>query len=249
MSVARTFDREVAENIARQRADGTLVELSRRWIEATTPSKYTYNFTWLGRPIIQFPQDILAVQELIWNVRPDLIVETGVAHGGSLVLSASCLELLGSDGRVIGIDIEIRPHNRAAIEAHPLAHRIDLLEGSSTDPAIAAAVADRARGRRVMVFLDSNHTHAHVAEELRLYAPLVGAGSYVVVFDTIIEFMPPGSFPDRPWDVGDNPYTAVQEFLTRSDRFAVDADMEAKLLITVAPGGYLRCLADPPRQV
>ncbi|MBN1909679.1 MAG: cephalosporin hydroxylase family protein [Pirellulales bacterium] len=245
MNPIEAFQREVAQNIAGLRADEDLGELSRTWIERTTPHKYTYNFTWLGRPIIQFPQDIVAVQEIVWRVKPQLIIETGIAHGGSLILSASLLELLGGDGRVLGIDIEIRPHNRREIEAHPLARRIDLIEGSSTDPAIVKQVHAMAAGKGpVLVMLDSNHTHEHVLAEMRCYSPLVTKDSYLIVFDTIIEDMPEDFFPDRPWGRGDNPRTAVHEFLKENDRFEIDHETQGKLLISVAPEGYLRCIAD-----
>lgn len=208
--------------------------------------KYSYNFSWLGRPIIQFPQDIAAVQEIVWRVKPDLIVETGIAHGGSLVLWASLLELIGADGLVLGIDIEIRPHNRLAIEKHPLAQRIQMIEGSSIDPAVLEQVYQVAVGhQRVMVVLDSNHTHAHVADELQLYSPLVRRGSYLIVLDTVVEDMPPDFFVERPWGPGNNPKTAVWEFLKHNDRFEIDREIEEKLLITVAPDGYLRCVKDP----
>ncbi len=206
--------------------------------------KYSYHFSWLGRPIIQFPQDVLAIQEIIWSVKPDLVIETGIAHGGSLILSASLLELLGGDRRVVGVDIEIRSHNRAAIEAHPLFHRITLIEGSSTDPEVAARIAWLAAGRRTLVLLDWNHTHDHVLNELRLYSPLVKTGSYIVVFDTIIEHLPDDFFPDRPWGHGNNPQTAVAELLEQNERFRIDGDLEAKLVITAAPGGYLKCVRD-----
>ena len=213
-----------------------LVESARR--------RYSYNFTWLGRPIIQYPQDIVAVQELIWSVRPRLIIETGIAHGGSLILSASLLELIG-EGEVLGVDVEIRPHNRVAIEQHPLSHRITMIEGSSTDDAVAARVRAFAAGKTpVMLFLDSSHSHEHVLRELQLYSPLVTKGSYAVVFDTVVEEMPPDFFPDRPWGKGNNPRTAVEQFLATNDRFVVDRAIDAKLLITVAPGGYLRCMRD-----
>jgi cephalosporin hydroxylase len=226
------------------REDRELDRLSRAWFDRSTKHHYSYNFTWLGRPIIQYPEDIVAVQEVIWRAQPDLIVETGVAHGGSLILSASMLEILGR-GSVIGVDIEIRPHNRRAIEAHPLARRIQLIEGSSVDTAVAAEVFARARdAKRVVVFLDSNHTHEHVIRELELYSPLVKKDSYLVVFDTVIEDMPPDSFPNRPWDIGNNPKTAVAEFLGKNRRFVVDEDFERRLLVTVAPRGYLRCVAD-----
>lgn len=207
--------------------------------------RYSYNFTWLGRPIIQYPQDVIAIQEILWRVKPDLVVETGIAHGGSLVLSASVLELLGGHGHVVGIDVEIREHNRAAIAAHPLAKRITMIEGSSVDPLVADKVLHLAAGkRRVVVILDSNHTHDHVIKELRLYSPLVRAGSYLVVFDTVIEDMPSDFFPDRSWGPGNNPKTAVHEFLAQTDRFEIDEEMQSKLLITVAPDGYLKCVRD-----
>jgi cephalosporin hydroxylase len=239
------FAAEVRKQIEGLGADVDLQALSRIWIRETSRHRYTYNFEWLGRPIIQFPQDIVALQELIWKVRPDVVVETGIAHGGSLILSASILELLGGDGRVIGVDIDIRPHNRAEIERHPLSGRITLIEGSSVDADVVERVVDAIPDRaRVLVILDSNHTHAHVLEELRRYSPLVARDSYLIVFDTIIDAMPGGAFPDRPWGEGDNPNTAVRAFLEENDRFVVDDSIEHKLLITVAPGGYLRCVAD-----
>jgi cephalosporin hydroxylase len=197
----------------------------------------------MGRPIIQYPQDIIAMQEIIWSVKPDLIIETGIAHGGSLVFYASMLELLGGDGIVLGVDIDVRAHNRQGIESHPMAKRIRMIEGSSTDPAVIAMVADHARSRsRVLVTLDSNHTHEHVSLELQAYSPLVTVGSYLVVFDTVVEHMPKSMFPDRPWGPGDNPMTAVRQFLLSNDRFVIDRDIEQKLLLTVAPEGYLRCI-------
>lgn len=207
--------------------------------------RYSYNFAWLGRPIIQYPQDIVAIQEILWQVKPDLVVETGIAHGGSLVLSASVLELIGESGKVIGIDVEIRDHNRAAITAHPLAKRITMIEGSSVDPMVVDHVLRLAAGkRRVVVILDSSHTHEHVMKELKLYSPLVRAGSYLIVLDTVIEDMPPDSFPARPWGPGNNPKTAVREFLAHTDRFEIDKEIQNKLLLTVAPDGYLKCVKD-----
>lgn len=236
------FAREVAENIERQGQDTDVQALSRIWMRETVPSKYSYNFSWLGRPIIQYPQDIIALQEIVWRTRPELIIETGIAHGGSLVFFASMLELMGGDGRVLGIDVEIRPHNRKAIEAHPLAKRIDMIEGSSIDAGVAAAVASKAAGKRTMVVLDSNHTHAHVAAELEAYAPLVSKGCYLVVLDTIVEDMPADFFGNRPWGPGDNPKTAAREFVQNSDRFVVDRTIDHKLLISVGPEGYLLCI-------
>ncbi|MCC7411655.1 MAG: cephalosporin hydroxylase family protein [Gammaproteobacteria bacterium] len=239
------FEAERAANIARLRDAHDLRRLSREWFDESARCRYSYNFSWLGRPIIQYPQDIVAMQELVWKIRPDLIVETGIAHGGSLVFYASMLELLGGDGRVLGIDVDIRPHNRAAIEAHPMYRRIDLLQGSSVDDAVVADVRRRAAGReRVLVVLDSNHTHAHVLAELRAYAPLVRRGSYLVVFDTVVEDMPADAFTDRPWGPGDNPKTAVHSFLQENDHFEIDHDIDTKLLVTVAPDGFLRCIKD-----
>lgn len=230
--------------------------------------KYSYNFNWLSRPIIQYPQDIVAMQELIWQVKPDLIIETGIAHGGSLIMSASMLAMLdyceavekeqvldpqATRRRVLGIDIDIRPHNRAAIEAHPMAHRIDMIQGSSIAPEVITQVHEIARGyKRVLVILDSNHTHEHVLAEMDAYAPLTSSGSYCIVFDTVIEDLPNEMFPDRPWGKGDNPKTAVWEYLRRLKEegrkatdgaplaFEIDKSIENKLLITVAPDGYLR---------
>jgi len=227
-------------------ADPDLRMLTRAWFDRASTYEYSYHFTWLGMPIIQFPQDILAVQEIVWRTRPDVIIETGIARGGSLILSASLLQLLGGDGRVIGIDVDIRAPNRQAIEAHPLARRITMIEGSSTDAAVVQRVRDLVAGSsQVLVLLDSNHTHEHVLQELRLYSPFVTAGGYLVVFDTVIEYMPADAFPERPWGRGDNPATAVKAFLAENDRFVVDEEVDRKLQISVSPGGYLRCVAAP----
>lgn len=221
--------------------------------------RYSYNFSWLGRPIIQFPQDIVAMQELIWALKPDLIIETGIAHGGSLILSASLLALLDmsdamearsvfdpsvSKRKVLGIDIDIRSHNRVAIEAHPMASRIQMIEGSSIAPEIIDQVRKVAEGySRILICLDSNHTHDHVLAELEAYAPLTSIGSYCVVFDTVVEDMPAHMFPDRPWGPGNNPKTAIFEYLKSHPEFEIDKQVEEKLLITVAPDGYLKRVA------
>ena len=238
------------------------------FIRGSLEDKYSYNFKWLSRPIIQYPQDIVAMQELIWQIKPDLIIETGIAHGGSLIMNASMLALLDyceavEDGktldprathrRVLGIDIDIRPHNRAAIEAHSMSHRIDMIQGSSIAPEVIAQVQEIAKDyKRVLVCLDSNHTHEHVLAELEAYAPLTSKGSYCCVFDTLIEDMPNEMFQDRPWGKGNNPKTAVLEYLKRLQgegrkavdgdplRFEIDKMIENKLLITVAPDGYLK---------
>jgi cephalosporin hydroxylase len=232
------------EAIARMAGDADLQAHARALFLGSCRYNYSYNFTWLGRPIIQYPQDLMALQEIIWQVKPELIVETGIAHGGSLIFSASMLELLGGPGEALGIDVDIRRHNRVEIEKHPLARRISMIEGSSIDEAIVARVRERAKGKRaVLVILDSNHTHEHVLKELQLYSPLVTSGSYLVVLDTVIEHMPKEFFPNRPWGPGNNPKTAVQAFLRDSRRFVVDDDTEKKLLLTTAPSGYLRCIA------
>ena len=216
----------------------------------TINDRYSYNFSWLSRPIIQYPQDIVAFQEVVSQIKPDLILETGIAHGGSLVLSASMLCLLdvmeGLDPRqsprkVVGVDIDIRPHNRKALDEHPLRFKMELIEGSSIDPEIIQQVCSHANGvDRVLVSLDSNHTHEHVLAELNAYADLVSVGSYCIVFDTVVEDLPAGSFPDRPWDVGNNPKTAVHEWLKTHSDFEIDKDIDNKLLISVAPDGYLK---------
>lgn len=256
MTPEEQFAAERRERLAGYGQDAEFQALSRQWLQQSMAKKYVYNYDWMGRPIIQYPQDMVAIQELVWRVRPDLIIETGVAHGGSLVLSASLLAMLDmtdaitegrtidprqSQRKVIGIDIDIRSHNRAAIEAHPMGSRIQMFQGSSVDPETVAQVKQAAQGYgTVMVFLDSMHTHAHVLAELQAYAGLVTPGSYCVVFDTFVEDMPQKFFPDRPWDVGDNPKTAVREWLAGQPGFTVDREMEHRLMVTVAPEGFLQ---------
>jgi cephalosporin hydroxylase len=240
------FEQEIAERVSANAGDKELARAAREFTVASIVGRYSYNFSWLGRPIIQYPQDIVAMQELIWSVKPDLIIETGIAHGGSLIFSASMLELNSvcggpSDAFVLGIDIDIRSHNRAAIEAHPLARRIRMVQGSSIDPEIIAQTAAVARDRnRVMVCLDSNHTHDHVLSELEAYAALTSVGSYCVVFDTVVEDLPADMYPERPWGPGNNPKTAVWEYLKQHPGFEVDERMNHKLMVSVAPSGYLK---------
>lgn len=239
------FEKRNRQYIRKMAGDRSLQNLTRSWFEKASSYEYSYHFTWLGRPIIQFPQDIIAMQEVIWKVKPELIIETGIAHGGSLIFYASMLELIGSSGLVLGIDIDIRKHNRVEIERHPMCKRMTMIEGSSIDENIIKQVYDLAKDRqRILVALDSDHTHSHVLKELQLYSPLVTKGSYIVVFDTVIEYMPKDFFPDRPWGKGNNPKTAVREFLKTNDRFEIDTQIEKKLLITVAPDGYLKCIKD-----
>lgn len=210
--------------------------------EHSNKAKYSYNFSWMGRPIIAYPQDMIAMQEIIWDIKPDLIIEAGIAHGGSLVYYASLLELIGGDGYVLGLDIDIRKHNRDLIEAHPMMKRIKMIEGDSTSQEVANQVYELAKDKkRILVCLDSNHTHDHVLKELELYAPLTSVGSYCVVFDTIVEDLPADYMPGgRPWNPGNNPKTAVFEYLKSNDDFEIDKSIDHKILISVAPDGYLK---------
>ncbi len=268
MSHLKKFEIERAKRISEYQTDTRLTELSQSWLESSMRSMYVYNFDWLGRPIIQYPNDIVAMQEIIWKVRPDLIIETGIAHGGSLIFSASMLAMLdmedaikdsefmdpsASKRKVLGIDIDIREHNRIAIEEHPMSSRIQMIQGSSIDPDVVNQVKDIAKAyTRVLVCLDSNHTHDHVLAELEAYAKLTSIDSYCIVFDTFVEDMPDDMFPDRPWGKGNNPKTAVREYLQRlysrnkegNDdevvEFKVMNEIDSKLLITVAPSGYLK---------
>jgi len=244
----KTFEEEVSERIEENASNQSLLKAAREFTQESTEPRYSYNFRWLGRPIIQYPQDMIAMQELIWSVQPDLIIETGIAHGGSLIFSAAMLELNAacggpSDAEVVGVDIDIRAHNRAAIEAHPMFKRISMIQGSSTAAQVVEQVSELARGKsNVLVSLDSNHTHDHVLAELHAYAPLTSVGSYCVVFDTIIEELPARMFPDRPWGPGNNPMTAVREYLRSHTEFKADRNIDNKLLVSVAPGGYLKRL-------
>ena len=241
MNEIEKFKQEVMERIESYENDASFKQLALEWMEQSLRRKYTYNFTWLGRPIIQMPQDIVGLQEIIWEVKPDLIIETGIAHGGSLIFSASMLELIGGNGKVLGIDIDIRQHNRQEIEQHSLFKRIEMIQASSVSDETAQAVFKIAADyEHIMVVLDSNHTHAHVKKELELYSPLVSVGSYLVVLDTFIEDLPPDSFPDRPWNIGDNSKTAVVEFLEENNNFEIDKNIENKLLLTSAPSGFLK---------
>lgn len=242
MNEISKFEQEVNENIERMYEDIELVKKSLEWEVETSKYKYSYNFSWMGRPIIQYPQDIVAMQEIIWKVQPDVIIETGIAHGGSLVYYASLLELIGK-GKIIGVDIDIRDHNRKEIEKHKMYKRITLIEGDSTSDEIVQAISKHiSQNDKVMVILDSNHTYDHVSKELNLYSGFVTKSSYLVVFDTVIEDEPENQYIDRPWGKGNNPKMAVYDFLEKNKRFVIDKKIEKKLLVTVAPSGYLYCV-------
>lgn len=237
----QAFVEETKQRIDQNGTNQKLLQAAQSFNTESNSSQYSYNFSWMGRPIIQYPQDMIAMQELIWEIKPDLIIETGIAHGGSLIYYASLLELIGN-GKVLGIDIDIRKHNREEIERHPMFKRIKMIEGSAVDEFVVDRVRKEAEGKeRILVCLDSNHTYDHVLNELRFYAPLVSLNSYIVVFDTIVEDLPEGYFSQkRPWGIGNNPKTAVDHFLRDNDSFVVDKSIDNKLLISVAPGGYLK---------
>jgi cephalosporin hydroxylase len=240
MNMVEAFKEECKNRIAAQGKNEELLAVSNRFAAETIRAGYSYNFTWMGRPIIQYPQDMIAMQEIIWDIKPDLIIETGIAHGGSIIYYASILELIGK-GEVLGIDIDIRAHNRAEIENHPMSKRITMLEGSAISQEIIEKIKPFVEGKKtVMVCLDSNHTHGHVLAELQLYSPFVTVGSYLVAFDTIVEDLPADLYNDRPWSVGDNPKTAVWEFLKSNDDFVINNEIDNKLLVSVAPSGYLK---------
>lgn len=242
MNPIEEFKKERTEAMKAMANDAGLKKKSVDWMLHADQYKYTYNFSWMGRPIIKYPQDIVIMQELIWTIRPDLIIETGIAHGGSIIFSSSMMELLGNGGKVIAVDIDIRQHNRDEIEKHPMMKNITMLEGSSVDEMIVQQIADYAKGfKKVMVVLDSNHSHEHVYRELELYTPLVSMGSYILLPDTFVEFFPKGYVTNRPWDVGNNPYTAMEAFLKTTTQFVKDEEITNKLLITEAlGGGYLK---------
>ncbi len=221
--------------------DASVASANVELLKASDRHGYSYMWDWLGVPIIQMPADVMAMQEIVWRTRPDVIVETGVARGGSAILHSSLLRLTGNDqGIVIAIDIDIRPHNRDSIESHRFADRIHLIEGSSTAP----ETIDRVRnlipeGARVMVVLDSDHTHAHVLAELEMYAPLVTSGMFLIVADTVVEELPVQTHRPRSWGPGDNPRTALDAFVARNPSFVLDRQVSAKMLMSSSAAGYL----------
>lgn len=240
MNEVEKFKLERSQRIKKLGRSALLRLAAKKFLHTLLKNKYDYNWSWLGRPIIQIPSDVQALQEIIWETKPDLIIETGIAHGGSLIFSASMLELLGN-GEVVGIDVDIRKHNRKEIENHSMMKRITMIEGSSTDPGVLAVVAKIVKKhKRVMVCLDSLHSHDHVLKELELYSPFVTKGNYIVAMDTEIELWPKGFYKNRPWDKGNNPATAARSFLKNHKNFTVDKDIDAKLLISSSPGGYIK---------
>ena len=240
------FETRRRNDLAKMSADKEFRQQSVEWFRGSIVHRYSYNFRWMGLPIIQYPADIVAMQELIWSVRPRCIVETGIARGGSLVFYASMLKLLCEDGFAIGVELALGEENRRLLSTHPMADRTRIVDGSSVDPAVVDKVASLVDGQGpVLVVLDSNHGHQHVLDELRLYSPLVGKESYIVVFDTVVEDLPADLFAARPWAPGDNPKTAVHEFLKENSRFEIDTNFNDRLMLSVAPDGFLRCTADP----
>jgi len=237
----QAFIEECAGRIKDNGNNQALKNAAEQFNTESNKAQYSYNFSWMGRPIIQYPQDMIAMQELIWKIQPDLIIETGIAHGGSLIYYASLMELIGK-GEVLGIDIDIRDHNRKEIEKHPMFKRIKMIEGSSISEETVAEVKKHAEGKKtILVCLDSNHTHEHVLQELVCYSPFVTLNSYLVVFDTIVEDLPEGYFSQkRPWGISNNPKTAVFEFIQKNNNFEIDRSIDNKLLISVAPEGYLK---------
>jgi cephalosporin hydroxylase len=234
------FEKRNKSYVKKQGDDKKLKDLSHKWIKQTAEYEYGYHFTWLGRPIIQLPQDVIAMQEIIWEKKPDLIIEAGIARGGSIIFYASMLELIGGIGQVLALDLDIRLHNFKEIINHPMYKRITMIEGSSIDERIASKVKAFSEGKKsVLVCLDSNHTHDHVLKELELYAPLVTKGNYCVVFDTIIEDVESGH-TNRPWGKGNNPKTAVHKFLESHKNYKIDKTIENKLLLTVCPDGFIK---------
>jgi len=245
MDPVKEFHQQNKKHISNMGADQALQKKTKDWFNHASQHEYSYHFEWMGRPIIQFPQDMVAMQEIIWRVKPDIIVETGVAHGGSLIFHASMMEMMRLPGKVLGIDIDIRSHNKKALDEHLMRDRIEMIQGSSIDEDIFSKVRDIVdKYQKPLVVLDSNHTHDHVKQELELYADFVRKDSYLLVFDTVVEFMDEELSSNRPWGHGNNPYTAVQDFLKSNNRFVVDQEIDNKLQISVAPGGYLKCLSD-----
>ena len=241
MDELKKFQKVKNKNIGAMGKDKELKKKSMDWMIYSEKYKYTYNFEWMGRPIIKYPNDMVIQQEIIWKLKPDLIIETGIAHGGSLIFTASMMKMMDIKGEVVGVDIDIREHNKKLIEDHPLYNMITMYEGDSTSEEIVEKVEKHIKGKKtIMVFLDSFHTEEHVLKELNIYSKFVTTGSYCVVLDTFIEFFPQGYFSERPWDVGNNPYTATKKFLSENNKFNIDTELTNKVMITETIDGYLK---------
>lgn len=219
-------------------------KLSKAWMVQALKHDYNYYYSWLGVPIIQYPNDLIAIQEIIWKTEPDIIIETGVAHGGSLIFYSSILQIMKSTSiskkqkRVIGVEIDFRRHNEKRLESHPLYKNIQILKGSSIDYKIFLKLKKITKGKKILVILDSNHTHDHVLEELRLYSKLIKKNEYIIVLDTGVEDLPNKYFQSKSWGRGNNPKTAVHEFLKENKNFKIDP-IDKKLQISCAPDGFL----------
>ena len=249
------FENECAEESYKQARDKSFVKLSDSWLNKSWKHKYTYHFKWMDRPIIQMPQDILALQEIIWKVKPDLIIETGIAHGGSICLSASLLALLEMEDnyikndfnkiknnrKVVGIDVDIRRHNKEKLNNHFLSEKIVMIEASSVDLKTFEKVKKISQDySNILVILDSNHTDEHVLKELNLYGSLVSQNSYCIVFDTVIEKMDDAFSKDRPWSKKNSPKSAIEKFLKANESFEIDHSIDDRLILSMAPGGFLK---------
>jgi len=240
MDDTKKFFLDSKKNIKLMNEDDSLKKLSWKWFVETFKHRYPYNFTWLGLPIIQYPHDLHILQEIIWDVKPQIIIETGIARGGSLLFYASILMLLQNKGKVIGVDLDLREHNRKKILSHPMSKNIILLNGSSTDSSVIKKIKKHlTSAKRCLVALDSNHTHDHVLEELRTYSRFVSKNSFIIVFDTHCEFLPKKLIPDRPWGKGNSGFTAVKQFLKENKNFSLEG-IEKKTLISCAPYGFLK---------
>ena len=225
--------------------DDQVFEQSLDLITSIDKYDYSYLWSWMGVPIIQMPADVMATQEVIWATKPDVIIETGVARGGSVLFMASLLEMLGG-GKVVGVDIDIRAHNRATIEDHVMSKRVVLIEGGSVDEDTLASVrAQIPKGARVMVVLDSDHSREHVLSECRAYGQMVTEGCYLVVADTLVGHITEDKAPTKRskiWFKGDEPLSALNDYLAENDRFLVDPVLNGKLVLSSSPGGYLQCV-------
>jgi cephalosporin hydroxylase len=242
MNKVLKFFSERKSDISKMYSDKKFFLLSIKWIKESIKYKYNYNFTWMGRPIIKYPNDMVVIQEIFWKVKPDLVIETGIAHGGSIIFSASLLKMMGiKKFKVIGIDIDIRKHNLKEILKHPMKKHLKLIEGSSVDKKIFNKIKSYAKNyKKILVILDSNHIHNHVLEELNIYSNLVSKNSYIILPDTYIEYLPNGTFPNRPWGKGNNPLSALKVFLKNNQKFKIDKFYSKKAMISEAFNGFIK---------